>query len=253
MNANQKTALRIAFVVAIASGPAACVAAGTDSTPRETPPPKTTRHSPTQILAVPSAEDEDPPDAALIDKCLKDLKKNDAFNCVSGLMGSTVPTQAQMEGCGCQFTGIGDGTALGERPIYYCGGQPPFFVSPVIGNGNLGIIVPDGTAYPECMFDLTEQDGGAGPIYNPDPDNNCLTCHSVSDPVKPLPDWGTDGGWPGWPLPDAGGDAAADGDAADGDAATDAAPDVIAADAGTVTPKPVPTAIDTELPATPSP
>jgi hypothetical protein len=132
-----------------------------------------------------------------VDKCIEDMKDDNAFQCVKKLVDSMdnagTPSETQMAACGCKFVGTGKTTGVGERPVYACPGTPPFYASPVPGYGKIGIIVPDGNKYPECMFDLTDTPTGAGPVKNPD--EKCTKCHFKSDPVIPIDD-------PRFPFPE---------------------------------------------------
>lgn len=140
------------------------------------PPPKECTSLPGNLV----------PPRACIDYCIGDLDKNPTYDCVTDLIdrlgGKGTPTAAQMRACGCTSLGEGNGTGVGRRELYSCGGNPPFMVSVVPGKGTAGIIAADGTKYPSCQFDVTP----GGPIYNPSPGNACLKCHDIQNPfIRP--------------------------------------------------------------------
>jgi len=141
------------------------------------PPPESCRTAPP----------DDKPRRECIDYCLADLGNSPSYRCVQAALGRNGGTgtlsDAQMAACGCTSIGEGDGTGVGRRTLYRCPGPPAFSVSVVPNQGTAGIIVLDGAAYPQCMFDLKQP---GGPVYDPDPGNACLQCHTIEDPyIRP--------------------------------------------------------------------
>ncbi len=134
-----------------------------------------------------TAPPDDKPRRECIDYCLGDLGSSPSYRCVQAALGrnganGTLSSQ-QMAACGCTSIGEGNGTGVGQRTLYRCPGPPAFSVSVVPNQGTAGIIALDGAAYPQCMFDLKQP---GGPVYNPDPGNACLQCHTIEDPyIKP--------------------------------------------------------------------
>ena len=169
-----------ALSIPVDAAPAPVEAAAPDAgKPPRPPPPEICKEAP---------ENNKPPKVCL-DYCLDALKDNKVYACVTALLGTVGPTgtpsTAQMAACGCTSLGEGNGTGVGRRTLYRCGGDPPFDVSVVPGTGTAGIIARDGEKFPSCMFDVT---GGPPPVvvYDPSDGNACLKCHDVGSPfLKP--------------------------------------------------------------------